>query len=71
MHQDGIGTGSSMVAPKQQSDPKKASQVVQWVKNLPAVQEMQEIRVRFLGREDPLEEGMAAQYSCQIGRAHV
>ena len=23
MHQDGIGTGSSMVAPKQQSDPKK------------------------------------------------
>ena len=42
----------------------RASQVVQWVKNLPAVQEMQEIRVRFLGREDPLEEGMAAQYSC-------
>ena len=38
--------------------------MVQWVKNLPAVQEMQEIRVRSLGQEDPLEEGMATQYSC-------
>ena len=28
-------------------------------KNLPAVQETQEIWVRFLGWEDPLEEGMA------------
>ena len=32
----------------------RASQVAQWVKNLPAVQEMLEIRVRFLGQEDPL-----------------
>ena len=29
------------------------------VKNPPAVQEMQEIWVRSLGQEDPLEEGMA------------
>ena len=29
------------------------------VKNLPALQEPQEARVRSLGREDPLEEGMA------------
>ena len=34
----------------------RASQVAQWVKNLPAVQEMLEMRVRFLGQEDPLEE---------------
>ena len=33
-----------------------ASQVAQWVKNLPAIKEMQ---VRSLGQEDPLEEGMA------------
>ena len=33
--------------------------MAQWVKNLPAVQEMQETRVRSLGLEDPLEEGMA------------
>jgi len=30
--------------------------VAQWVKNLPAVQEM---RARSQGQEDPLEEGMA------------
>ena len=29
------------------------------VKNLPAIQEPQEMLVRSLGREDPLEEGMA------------
>ena len=29
------------------------------VKNLPAMQEMQETPVRSLGQEDPLEEGMA------------
>ena len=33
------------------------------VKNLPAVQEPQEMQVRSLGREDPLEEGMATQPS--------
>ena len=35
------------------------SQVAQWVKNLPVVQEALEIRVQFLGQEDPLEEGTA------------
>ena len=36
-----------------------ASQVAQWVKNPPAMQEMQEMLVGSLGWEDPLEEGMA------------
>ena len=42
------------------------SQVAQWVKNLPAVQEMQETWVWSLGWEDPLEQGMAthSKYSC-------
>ena len=36
------------------------------VKNSPAVQEMQETWVRFLGQEDPLEGGRGSplQYSC-------
>ena len=34
------------------------------VKNPPAVQEMQEMRVQSLGWEDPLEEGMATH--CRI-----
>ena len=33
------------------------------VKNLPSMLEMQEIQVRFLGQEDPLEEGMATHSS--------
>ena len=33
------------------------------VKNLPAIQETQELQDRFLGREDPLEEGMATHSS--------
>ena len=33
--------------------------MAQWVKNLPAVQEMLERWVRSLGREDPLEKEMA------------
>ena len=33
------------------------------VKNLPAVQKTQEGQVRSLGREDPLEEGMATHSS--------
>ena len=37
--------------------------MAQQVKNPPAVQETQETRVRFLGREDPLEEGMATHFS--------
>ena len=39
-----------------------ASLVAQLVKNLPA---MQETLVRFLGQEDPLEEGMAT-HSCLL-----
>ena len=38
----------------------KLRTVVQLVKNQPA---MQEIPVRFLGQEDPLEEGMATHSS--------
>ena len=38
----------------------RASLVAQLVKNLP---EMQETPVRFLGWEDPLEEGMATHTS--------
>ena len=38
----------------------EASPVAQTVKNLPA---MQKIQVRSLGREDPLEEGMATHSS--------
>ena len=37
--------------------------MAQWVKNLPAMQETQKVRVRFLGREEPLEEEMAIHSS--------
>ena len=40
-----------------------ASQVAQWIQNLPAIQETQEMQVRPLGQEDPLEEGMATHSS--------
>ena len=40
-----------------------ASPVAQWVRNLPAVQETQETRVRSLGLEDSLEKEMATHYS--------
>ena len=40
-----------------------ASQAAHWVKNMPAVQQTPEKQVRFLGWEDPLEEGMAAHAS--------
>ena len=39
------------------------------VKNLPAMQEMQEMRVQFLGQKDPLEKGIATRSSilaCRI-----
>ena len=39
------------------------------VKNLPAVQEIQEILVQSLGQEDPLEEEMATQ-SSMLGKFH-
>ena len=37
--------------------------MVQWVKNPPAMQEMKETWVRYLGWEDPLEEDMATHSS--------
>ena len=40
-----------------------ASEVAQWIQNLPAIQETQEMQVRPLGQEDPLEEGMATHSS--------
>ena len=43
----------------------RASLVAQLAKNLPA---MQEISVRFLGWEDPLEEGMATHFCILIWR---
>ena len=40
-----------------------ASQVAQWVKNPPPMQETQETWVQSLGWEDPLEEGTATHSS--------
>ena len=37
--------------------------MAQWVKNLPALQEAQEMQVRSLVWEDPLEKGMATHSS--------
>ena len=37
--------------------------MAQWIKNPPAMQEMQETWVQPLGREDPPEEGMATHSS--------
>ena len=39
------------------------SLVAQMVKNLPAMQELQETQAQLLGWEDPLEEGMATHSS--------
>ena len=41
----------------------RASQVAQWIKNLPAMQEMKEICVQSLDLEDPLDEEMATHSS--------
>ena len=38
------------------------------VKNLPATKELQEMWVRSLGQEDPLEEGMATHSSIRAWR---
>ena len=40
-----------------------ASRMAQWVKNLPAMQEIQEMQVQSLGREDPLAKEMATHSS--------
>ena len=37
--------------------------MIQWIKNPHAMQEMKDMRVRFLGGEYPLEEGIATQSS--------
>ena len=41
-----------------------ASQVAQWVKNPPGMQETQETCVQFLTWKDPLQKGTAIQCSC-------
>ena len=40
-----------------------ADPVARWLKNLPALQESEEVWVRYLGGKDPLEEGMATHSS--------
>ena len=45
---------------------KWASQVAQWVKNTPAMQEMQEMQIQSLGGEDPLEKEMSAHSSILV-----
>ena len=45
-----------------------ASPMAQWVKNLPAMQEFQEMQVWSLGQEDPLEVEMATHSSILVGR---
>ena len=37
--------------------------MAQWVNNLPEMQETQEVQIRLVGREDPLEEGTATHSS--------
>ena len=44
--------------------------VAQVAKNLPAMQETQEMQVRSLGREDALEEGMATHPVLLPGESH-
>ena len=39
------------------------SPVAQWVKNLPMIQETQEMQVRSLSQKDPLLDGMATHSS--------
>ena len=41
----------------------RASQVAQWVKNLPAMQETQDMWIQSLGWEDPLEKEMVTHSS--------
>ena len=40
-----------------------ASQVTRWIKNLPAMQETEEMRVWSLGQKDPLEKELATHSS--------
>ena len=56
---------------KKRWNKRRASLVAQTVKNLPAMQEIQEMQVQSLNQEGPLEKGMATHSGIQIGRAHV
>ena len=51
------------LGPPPYSDVQGYSQVVQWVKNLLATQEIQEMQVRSLGWEEPLKKEMATHSS--------
>ena len=55
-----IRTHVNGLVPQIFNEPNLVSLVAQMVKNLPA---MQETRVQFLGREDPLEKEMATHSS--------
>ena len=44
--------------------------MAQWVKNLPAMQEIQEGQFQSLGWEDPLQEGMGTHCSVLAGECH-
>ena len=44
--------------------------MAQRVKSLPAIEEVQGIRVQYLGQEDPLEEEMATRSSILAGKSH-
>ena len=48
---------------EQQQPNAGASPMAQWVKCLPAMQETQEVWIRSLGQEDPLEEEGGTQSS--------
>ena len=69
-HRSGVGSGT-LKATVRTSDLvsseigrfSEASQVVLAVKNPLLMQEIQETQVRFLGQEDPPEEGMATHSS--------
>ena len=46
--------------------PYESSQMAQWVKNLPVIQETQETQIQSLSQEDPLMEGMATYSSILV-----
>ena len=47
-----------------------ASHLAQWVKNMPAMPETQEMQVLSLGGEDLLEKGMATHSNSLVWRTH-
>ena len=44
--------------------------MAQRVKSLPAIEEVQGIRVQYLGQEDPQEEEIATRSSILAGKSH-